>query len=195
MEAAESAVRRAGGGGHRRRTAVPAVRVSVRHVSAPASPRPGTRFAPATPLRFAGSGSTSPSSPALSPRSRRSASSTSSSGAAASIADGEIARATSSMIIRLLEAESPPAPAEIVAVFATSTCSRSVVTELGSADARRIPRRRSTAVTEDDMRELIEARVASLKIEGDSVDADALEAAIDDVLEFTRRVIYERPSE
>jgi hypothetical protein len=114
-------------------------------------------------------------------------------GAAASIADGEIARATSSMIIRLLEAETPPAPVEIVSVFATEYVFEIVVTELGSEMRDGSRDGAATQVTEADLHDVIEARVASLEIEGDSVDAEALEAAIDDVLQFTRRVMFERP--
>jgi hypothetical protein len=52
----------------------------------------------------------------------------------------------------------------------------------------------ATVAPEDDLHDTIEARVASLRIEGDAVDAEALEAAISEVLEFTRRVLFERPA-
>jgi hypothetical protein len=52
----------------------------------------------------------------------------------------------------------------------------------------------AAVVTEDEIHDLIEARVASLQIEGNSVNAQDLEAALDDVLEFTRRIIHERPN-
>jgi hypothetical protein len=52
----------------------------------------------------------------------------------------------------------------------------------------------ATVAPEDDLHDTIEARVASLRIEGDAVDTEALEAAISEVLEFTRRVLFERPA-
>jgi hypothetical protein len=116
-------------------------------------------------------------------------------GTAASIADVEIARATSNMIIALLEAETEPTPTEVVRIFAVEYVFQICLTELGAEMRDGVRDGAASVVTEDEMRELIEARVASLQIEGDAVEADALEAAIDSVLEFTRRVIYERPGE
>jgi hypothetical protein len=115
-------------------------------------------------------------------------------GAAATIADGEIARASSSMIIWLLEADAPPTAAETVAFFATETVYQIMLSELGSEMRDGSRDGAGTIVTEDEIHDVIEARVASLKIEGDSVDADALEGAIGEVLEFTRRVLFERPA-
>lgn len=116
-------------------------------------------------------------------------------GTATSIADAEIARATSSMIIALLEADAEPTPVEVVRIFAAEYVYEICLTELGSHMRDGTRDGAASVVPEDDMRELIEARVASLQIEGDSIEADALESTIDDVLEFTRRVIHERPGE
>jgi hypothetical protein len=115
-------------------------------------------------------------------------------GTAATIADGEITRASSSMIIWLLEAEVTPTAAETVAFFATETVYQIMLTELGSEMRDGSRDGAATIVTEDELHDVIEARVASLKIEGDSVDADALEGAISEVLEFARRVLFERPA-
>lgn len=116
-------------------------------------------------------------------------------GAAATIADVEVTKATSTMIIRLLEADTPPTAAETVAMFATEYVYEIVLTELGSEMRDGSRDGGGTLVAEDDLHGVISARVASLQIEGDSVEADALEAAIADVLEFTRRVMLERPGE
>lgn len=115
-------------------------------------------------------------------------------GTAVTIADGEITRASSSMIIWLLEAEVTPTAAETVAFFATETVYQIMLTELGSEMRDGSRDGAATVVTEDELHDVIEARVASLKIEGDSVDADALDGAISEVLEFTRRVLFERPA-
>jgi len=116
-------------------------------------------------------------------------------GVAATIADVEVAKATSTMIIRLLEADTPPTAAETVAVFATEYVYEIVLTELGSELRDGSRDGGGTVVAEDDLHDVISARVAGLQIEGDSVEADALEAAIAEVLEFTRRVMLERPGE
>lgn len=116
-------------------------------------------------------------------------------GTATTIQDVEVARASATMIIRLLESEVEPAPAEVLRIFATEYVYEAFMTELGST--MRDPARDGAAgvVTEDDIHDLIEAKVASLQIEGTSVDANDLEAALNDVLEFTRRIIHERPNE
>lgn len=116
-------------------------------------------------------------------------------GAATTIADGEVTKATSTMIIQLLDADTPPTAAETVAVFATEYVYEIVLTELGSEMRDGSRDGGGTLVAEDDLHDVIAARVASLRIEGDSVEADALEGAISDVLEFTRRVMFERPGE
>jgi len=116
-------------------------------------------------------------------------------GTTATIEDAEIARASSSMIIALLERTTEPTPAEVVRIFAVEYVYEVFLTELG-AEMRDGSRNGSASiVTENDIRDLIEARVASLQIEGDAVDAGALESAFDEVLEFTRRIIHERPAE
>ncbi|MBA2295954.1 MAG: hypothetical protein H0W16_12580 [Actinobacteria bacterium] len=116
-------------------------------------------------------------------------------GAAATIADVEVTKATSTMIIRLLEADTLPTAAETVAVFAAEYVYEIVLTELGSEMRDGSRDGGGTVVAEDDLHDVISARVAGLQIEGDSVEADALEAAIVEVLEFTRRVMLERPGE
>lgn len=116
-------------------------------------------------------------------------------GTATSIPDAEIARATSNMIIALLEADDEPAPVEVVRVFAVEYVFQICLTELGAAMRDGSRDGAASVVAEDDMRELIEACVASIQIEGDSIETDALESAVDDVLEVTRRVIFERPGE
>jgi hypothetical protein len=115
-------------------------------------------------------------------------------GTAATIADGEITRASSSMIIWLLEAEAPPTAVDTVAFFATECVYEIMLTELGSEMRDGSRDGAGTVVTEDELHDVIEARVVSLKIEGDSVDADALDGAISEVLEFARRVLFERPA-
>lgn len=115
-------------------------------------------------------------------------------GTAATIADGEITRASSSMIIWLLEADTPPTAAETIAFFATETVYQIMLTELGSEMRDGSRDGAGTALAEDELHDVIEARVASLKIEGDLVDADALDGALLEVLEFTRRVLFERPA-
>lgn len=115
-------------------------------------------------------------------------------GTAATISDGEITRASSSMIIWLLEAEVIPTAAETVAFFATETVYQIMLTELGSQMRDGSRDGAATVVTEDELHDVIEARVASLKIEGDSVDAGGLDGAISEVLEFARRVLFERPA-
>lgn len=113
-------------------------------------------------------------------------------GTAATLADGEVARASSTMIIWLLEADAPPSAADTVRKFATECVYEIMLTELGG-ELRDGSRDGATTVApEDDLHDTIEARVASLRIEGDAVDAEALEAAISEVLEFTRRVLFER---
>jgi hypothetical protein len=97
------------------------------------------------------------------------------------------------MIIRLLEADAPPTAAEAVAVFATEYVYEIMLTELGSEMRDGTHDGSATIVTEDELHSVIEARVVSLAIEGESIAADALESAIDEVLEFTRRVLFERP--
>lgn len=115
-------------------------------------------------------------------------------GPASTIEDGEIAAAASTMIIRLLEADTPPAAAEAVAIFATEYVYEIMLTELGSQMRDGSRDGAATLVTEDELHSVIEARVGSLAMEGDSIEADALESAIDRVLEFTRRVLFERPA-
>jgi hypothetical protein len=115
-------------------------------------------------------------------------------GTAANIADGEIARASSSMIIWLLEADAPPTAAETVAFFATECVYQIMLTELGGEMRDGTRDGAGTVVTENELHDVIDARVASLRIEGDSVDSDELEGAISEVLEFTRRVLFERPA-
>jgi hypothetical protein len=115
-------------------------------------------------------------------------------GTTATLADGEVARASSTMIIWLLEAEAPPSAGDTVRKFATECVYEIMLTELGG-ELRDGSRDGATTVApEDDLHDTIEARVASLRIEGDAVDAEALEAAISEVLEFTRRVLFERPA-
>lgn len=116
-------------------------------------------------------------------------------GATTSIEDAEVARASASMIIELLERVAEPTPEEVVRIFAIEYVYEIFLTELGLEMRDGTRDGAASVVTEDDIHDLIEARVASLAIEGDSVDAGALEAALDDVLEFTRRIIYERPGE
>jgi hypothetical protein len=115
-------------------------------------------------------------------------------GTAATLADGEVNRAASTMIIWLLEADAPPTAAETVSFFATECVYQIMLTELGSEMRDGSRDGAATVVPEDELRGVIEARVAGLKIEGDSVDADELEGAISEVLEFTRRVLFERPA-
>ena len=114
-------------------------------------------------------------------------------GPASTIEDGEITAAASTMIIRLLEADAPPAAAEVVALFATEYVYEIMLTELGGEMRDGTRDGSATILTEDELHSVIEARVVSLEIEGDSMAADALESAIDEVLEFTRRVLFERP--
>ncbi|HEV7565552.1 MAG TPA: hypothetical protein VGO31_06300 [Microbacteriaceae bacterium] len=114
-------------------------------------------------------------------------------GPASTIEDGEVTAAASTMIIRLLEADAPPTAAEAVAVFATEYVYEIMLTELGSEMRDGTHDGSATIVTEDELHSVIEARVVSLAIEGESIAADALESAIDEVLEFTRRVLFERP--
>lgn len=115
-------------------------------------------------------------------------------GPASTIEDGEIAAAASTMIIKLLEADTPPPAAEAVAIFATEYVYEIMLTELGSQMRDGSRDGAATLVTEDELHSVIEARVGSLAMEGDSIEADALESAIDRVLEFTRRVLFERPA-
>jgi hypothetical protein len=91
-------------------------------------------------------------------------------------------------------AETPPSAAETVAFFATECVYQIMLTELGGEMRDGSRDGAGTVVTENELHNVIEARVASLKIEGDSVDADALDGAISEVLEFTRRVLFERPA-
>jgi hypothetical protein len=116
-------------------------------------------------------------------------------GASSTIQDAEIAHASATMIIRILEREIDPAPAEVLRIFAAEYVYEVFMTELG-AEMRGGTRDVAVAVvTEDEIHDLIEARVASLQIEGTSVNAQDLEAALNDVLEFTRRIIHERPNQ
>ncbi len=116
-------------------------------------------------------------------------------GPAATIADGEMSRAAASMIIALLEADTAPTPAETVALFATEYVFEVMLTELGSEMRDGTRDGAATITPEQQLHDLIEARVASLRLDGDSVEAAALEAAIFDILEFTRRVMVERPNQ
>jgi hypothetical protein len=115
-------------------------------------------------------------------------------GTAATIQDAEIARASATMVIRLLERDVEPPPAEVLRIFATEYVYEVFMTELGSEMRDGTRDGADGVVTEDDIHDLIEARVASLQIDGASVDAVDLEDALDDVLEFTRRIIHERPN-
>jgi hypothetical protein len=115
-------------------------------------------------------------------------------GTAATLADGEVARASSTMIIWLLEADAPPSSAHTVRKFATECVYEIMLTELGGELRDGSRDGAATVAPEDDLHDTIEARVASLRIEGDAVDAEALESAISEVLEFTRRVLFERPA-
>jgi hypothetical protein len=116
-------------------------------------------------------------------------------GTATTIQDAEIARASANTIIALLEAEAQPAPAEIIRIFAIEYVYEAFITEFGSTMRDGGRDGAASVVTEDEIRELIKACVASLQIEGTSVDANDLEVALNDVLEFTRRIIHERPNE
>jgi hypothetical protein len=116
-------------------------------------------------------------------------------GTATTIQDAEIARASATMVIRLLERDIELAPGEVLRVFACEYVYEVFMTELGSGMRENASDGAAGAVTEDEIHDLIEARVASLQIEGASVAADDLEAALNDVLEFTRRIIHERPNE
>jgi hypothetical protein len=115
-------------------------------------------------------------------------------GTATTIQDVEIARASATMVIRLLERDVAPAPAEVLRIFATEYVYEVFMTELGSEMRDGARDGADGVVTEDDIHDLIEARVASLQIDGASVDAVDLEDALNDVLEFTRRIIHERPN-
>jgi hypothetical protein len=116
-------------------------------------------------------------------------------GPAATIQEAEVARASSSMIIELLGREVAPSPVEVVRIFAVEYVYEILLTELGSRMRDGSRDGGGGVVAENDMHDLIEARVASLEIEGDSVEAAALESALGQVLEFTRRIIHERPAE
>lgn len=116
-------------------------------------------------------------------------------GTASTFQDAEIARASATTIIRLLESAVEPSPTETLRIFATEYVYEAFLTELGAEMRDGSRDGGAGVVTENDIHDLIEACVASLQIEGASVNANDLEAALNDVLEFTRRIIHERPNE
>jgi hypothetical protein len=116
-------------------------------------------------------------------------------GTASTFQDAEIARASATTIIRLLESAVDPSPAETLRIFATEYVYEAFLTEFGAPMRDGSHDGGAGVVTENDIHDLIEARVASLQIEGTSVNANDLEATLNDVLEFTRRIIHERPNE
>jgi hypothetical protein len=116
-------------------------------------------------------------------------------GTASTFQDAEIARASATMIIRLLESAVEPSPTETLRIFASEYVYEAFLTELGAEMRDGSRDGGAGVVTENDIHDLIEACVASLQIEGTSVNASDLETALNDVLEFTRRIIHERPNE